>query len=93
MPNQRAMCSGSVTAAHTASTDAAIRMLRRTVNSAVSTTEGLVLRVVVMVVPLGQAVSEEFSDVCNPTVAQADRSATLGLHIREFQDLTVPTAW
>ena len=52
-PNQREMCSASVTAAHTFSTGAAMSMVRRTVKVAASTTDAVLLLVVVMVVPLG----------------------------------------
>ena len=53
-PNQREMCSASVTAAQTFSTGAAMCMVRRTVKVAVSTTDAELSRVVVMVVvPLG----------------------------------------
>jgi hypothetical protein len=46
------MCCGSVTADHTFSTGAAIRMVRRTVNSAASTTAGWLLEVLLIGVPL-----------------------------------------
>ena len=56
-PNQREMCSASVTAAHTFSTGAAMSMVRRTVKVSASTTDAVLLLVVLMGVPLSGSTS------------------------------------
>ncbi len=66
-PNQREMCSASVTAAHTFSTGAAMSMVRRTVKVAASTTDAVLLLVVVM--GFLSVRSGGLSGLCNPMVA------------------------